>query len=497
MEVSTTTMTTATTNPNNNIGTTTNQPSASNMITSPATNVTANMTNINNNITGNSRPSNGNDCSQSYMQKQSTLDQSSNNNQITLVQDSVRSIDQSILKQTTDSVVVLHNNGHRNNTIGSYTGFQSTNNSQICSIQSMKPAQAFNTLATPNDDSFFVNEPVNIERVFVSDIKETIETILDRVEAELMHCMASASSQSSSLYVNDESLTGFTSFVRPLLDVSIDDDYDNRPKDIVTLRNLELTPPPTDETTVTPEPKSTQRRTKRTLSESTSETNEDSNTEGRSKRQRKQTQLFQVVTTKETRKSVAIDQTKTPKSSNKSISSSAQKQTKTPAGSVKRGTKSKSPVSMPLAQQHLPPTPTPPPQSQPAQPQLQPQQLSPSLAPPMQIPPDVIFYEKNDYLAIRNEENSFYLCQLTESVRIQKDFIKIRWLDTKDDGKSYFLTAHYDKIPQKSIIMPVLLEKLKSQRRGEQRFSLDDQNKDNIMDRLKRSLNIPADNEQP
>jgi len=102
----------------------------------------------------------------------------------------------------------------------------------------------------------------------------------------------------------------------------------------------------------------------------------------------------------------------------------------------------------------------------------------------------VIFYEKNDYLAIRNEENLFYLCQLTENVRVQKPHIKVRWLDTNDGGKTYFLTSHYDMVPQKSIIMPVIPITLKGKRKGQQIFALDDQVKESIMDRLKKSLHF-------
>lgn len=103
---------------------------------------------------------------------------------------------------------------------------------------------------------------------------------------------------------------------------------------------------------------------------------------------------------------------------------------------------------------------------------------------------DVIFYEKDDYLAIRNEENSFYLCKLTENVRVLRPMIKVRWLDTDNDGKTYFLTSHYDKVPQKSIIMPVSPNKIKGTKKNEQLFTLDDEDKIAIMDRLKRSLTI-------
>lgn len=106
---------------------------------------------------------------------------------------------------------------------------------------------------------------------------------------------------------------------------------------------------------------------------------------------------------------------------------------------------------------------------------------------------DVIHYEKNDYLAVRNEHNTFYLSQLMETVRSVRPMMKVRWLDTNDEGKTYYLTGQYDKVPQKSVIMPVDLNKLKSDKKGDQLFSLSDEVRQSINERLERSLLVSSD----
>lgn len=105
---------------------------------------------------------------------------------------------------------------------------------------------------------------------------------------------------------------------------------------------------------------------------------------------------------------------------------------------------------------------------------------------------DVIHYDKNDFLAIRNEENTFYLAQLAETVRSAKPNMKVRWLDTEDNGKTYFLTNQYDQIPQKSIIMPVELNKLKSDKKHSY-YAMDDEVKENVLDRLSKSIIVSND----
>ena len=339
----------------------------------------------------------------------------------------------------------------------------------------------------PPDNNQQLIENNNIELLRI-DIKKLLENIINRIESSeqqhqtpiheqqnqlqkkkqpqldvtatinttIIASQTSTASESNDDLNNVSTLVNATLTTNPIIEDD-DDDYD-KPKDIVTLRNLEITPPPPPpaeelESNIGDEEEperssSNSRNNKRTHSEST-ELSDESMSGGRSKRLRRQTKLFQV---EEAKKPV-----KTAKAS--------KVQTEKPTSSRKRTTSTKK-------QAPIPPQP----------------QISQELQ-------DVIFYEKNDYLAIRNEENSFYLCQLAENVRVQKPLIKVKWLDTADDGKTYFLTAHYDKVPQKSIIMPVILNQLKTGKKSEQLFSLDDEHKESVMDRLRRSLNVTTEGE--
>lgn len=182
-------------------------------------------------------------------------------------------------------------------------------------------------------------------------------------------------------------------------------------------------------------------------------TDEDPDEAGRGKRRRTQTKLFQVGDAPE-------DQTSTSSSAPTPVKSIPDQ----PASKKKKSRVSSSPAG---------------------QSNLSIQETSIHEA---QHGQDVIHYEKNDYLAIRNEHDHFYLCQLTHTVRSARPFMTVKWLDTEDDGKTYRLTHQQDKIPQKSVIMPVDLKRLKSEKKGEQLFSLADDVKEVVMERLKRSL---------
>lgn len=241
--------------------------------------------------------------------------------------------------------------------------------------------------------------------------------------------------------------------------------------DIVALKNLEITPPPPvitedktenksakvskTEQSMTPAQRSVKRKKSPIPSSSIQNLDDSSKSGSRSKRQRTQTKLFQAGDA-----SFAEDSEVSASSSKKPAT--AKPQAPRPRRSTTQSPKQKEQSTAP----------------------------SPDSTLRTEDPQDVIFYEKNDYLAIRNEENTYYLCQLMENVRSNRPMIKVKWLDTSDGGKTYFLTNQYDKIPQKSIIMPVTPNTLKSGKKGEQLYALDDQVKDNITERLKRSISI-------
>lgn len=232
----------------------------------------------------------------------------------------------------------------------------------------------------------------------------------------------------------------------------LNDFNEEKAKDIVTLEKLAFTPPtkPSTPAPVDNEDDKINRRKKR--AHTSSVTPDDQNTTeatgGRSKRQRTQTQLFQA--------GVAINDSNT---STRSRPARRDRKRSTGSSSTHSEVSKVQEPTAPIVNNAN-----------------------------TEIPPDVIFYEKNDYLAIRNEENSFYLCQLAENVRFQRPMVKVKWLDTKDDGKTYFLTAHFDQVPQKSIIMPVTLERSRNDKKGKLAFTLLDEVREGIMDRLKRSL---------
>lgn len=277
-----------------------------------------------------------------------------------------------------------------------------------------------------------------------------------------------------------------SAIVEHTADQELDDlkDEEEKEKEMVTLRNLEISPPPqstsamadadvsitmetiekadeNDESTNL-QARSAEKR-KRTTSTSTTDPNEsvESVEGGRSKRQRTQTKLFQIGETH---------------SHDDSITSVASSRSRASTKASSRGSRKKSTNSSTASES--------------ANISANDSTVTQQPNNPANDLHDVIFYEKNDYLAIRNEENTFYLCQLTENVRSKRPTIRIKWLDTNNDGKTYFLTSQYDMVPQKSIIMVVGLNKLKSEKKGEQLFSLADQDKDQIMERLKRSLSF-------
>lgn len=288
--------------------------------------------------------------------------------------------------------------------------------------------EANNASISPETLANVMNNNHHSDEPLFADIKEFIDSLLASVELNNYPIVTATTSLTSTYDPCTK-----VSLITP---IKIEDDDVTKAKDIVLLRNLEITPPPQELIhKATPSPNSIKeirnntakkcRSSKRTQSEQSDE----SSASGRSKRQRRQTELFQVDSVRKT-------------------------------ATTRKQTRPDTPQIIRQAEQKY---------------------------------PDVIFYERGDHLAIRNEDDTFFLGQLTENVRVEKTFVKIRWLDTDNDGKTYFLTSHYDKIPQKSIIMPVELEKLKTEKKSRQFYTINDQIKNSVLDRLKRSINLQTE----
>lgn len=253
----------------------------------------------------------------------------------------------------------------------------------------------------------------------------------------------------------------------PQLEDYHDDSREEKTKDIITLRNLEISPPPTvaeeppkDKETIADTTENHRQKRRRTCSPEATKLNESTENSGRSKRQRRQTKLFQAGDV-QTDYILDGDDSLTP-------TPPAKSRTSRPTSRIrKKSTTSSSTSDVNSIAQVAVDTD---------------QQIASKL------------YEKNDYLAIRNEDNSFYLCQLTEDVDTTRTMIKVRWLDIKEGEKFYFLTSQNDLIPQASIIMPVTFpDRPKNEKKGKQYFELEEEVRENIMERLKRSLNMTTE----
>lgn len=265
-------------------------------------------------------------------------------------------------------------------------------------------------------------------------------------------------------------LDGIVSEITKVDDLT--DVQEDKAKDMVTLKNLEISPPPLAEGTEKNNEEKTEgetelgkvstkgqpkKRKRNDNSGSAPERCESTESGSRTKRQRTQTKLFQAGDAKSYEEPTLLSSSTKTKPSTRPAARNRKKST----------TSSNSDANLTAQDNIIQDTTT----------DLQ----------------DVIFYEKNDYLAIRNEEDSFFLCQLAETVRVKRPLLRVKWLDTKNGGQTYFLTSHYDKVPRKSIIVPVSLNKLKSEKKGEQTFTLSDHDRLNIEERLKRSLNAQTE----
>ncbi|GLJ59122.1 hypothetical protein SUGI_1493240 [Cryptomeria japonica] len=252
-----------------------------------------------------------------------------------------------------------------------------------------------------------------------------------------------------------------------LLEDDNDDSREEKTKDIITLRNLEISPPPIlceeptkDKETIADTHENHRPKRRRTCSPEATKLNDSTENSGRSKRQRRQTKLFQAG-------DVQTDYVLDGDDSLASTPSAKARTSRPTSRNRKKSTTSSSTSDVNSIAQAAIDTD---------------QQIVNKL------------YEKNDYLAIRNEDNSFYLCQLTEDVDTTRTMIKVRWLDIKEGEKFYFLTSQNDLIPQASIIMPITFpDRPKNEKKGKQYFELEEEVRENIMDRLKRSLNMTTE----
>lgn len=56
----------------------------------------------------------------------------------------------------------------------------------------------------------------------------------------------------------------------------------------------------------------------------------------------------------------------------------------------------------------------------------------------------IVLY-RNEYLAVRNPDAGFYLCQACQNVKRRTTTFSIRWLSPQEDNQDLFSPDYYDK----------------------------------------------------
>ena len=85
-------------------------------------------------------------------------------------------------------------------------------------------------------------------------------------------------------------------------------------------------------------------------------------------------------------------------------------------------------------------------------------------------------------MAVRNEDNSFYLCQTKENISKRSKKIRIRWLTQTDDNENLYFKDYLDWIVFECILSNVKLNKV------EDKFELNENERSRILKVLKQSI---------
>ncbi|XP_050544716.1 uncharacterized protein LOC126907456 isoform X2 [Daktulosphaira vitifoliae] len=100
-----------------------------------------------------------------------------------------------------------------------------------------------------------------------------------------------------------------------------------------------------------------------------------------------------------------------------------------------------------------------------------------------------VFY-KNEFLAVRNEEGGFYLCQAMQNIHRASRRIRIRWLAQHPDDE--FTPDFYDHTEFDCILTNITLKKVQKEQ-----WKLPEKEKLRIENILKRSIDVEKGSEKP
>ena len=98
-------------------------------------------------------------------------------------------------------------------------------------------------------------------------------------------------------------------------------------------------------------------------------------------------------------------------------------------------------------------------------------------------PDDLTVFFRNEYLAVRNPDAGFYLCQACQNVKRRTTSFSIRWLDPHKDNPDLYSPDYYDKTDLATVLTNVTVE-----RKSGGIVYLSSEEKDRVMNILTRAI---------
>lgn len=92
---------------------------------------------------------------------------------------------------------------------------------------------------------------------------------------------------------------------------------------------------------------------------------------------------------------------------------------------------------------------------------------------------------RNEFLALRNDEGGFFLCQAIQNVYKSSPRIRIRWLSEEKQNQSVYGLDFYDHTDIECVLTTVSLEK---QAKG--KFELTKGERERVQNILQKALNV-------
>ncbi|XP_078592750.1 poly [ADP-ribose] polymerase tankyrase-like isoform X2 [Branchiostoma floridae x Branchiostoma japonicum] len=71
----------------------------------------------------------------------------------------------------------------------------------------------------------------------------------------------------------------------------------------------------------------------------------------------------------------------------------------------------------------------------------------------------ILYFYRGEYIAVRNDEGSFYLCEASQNIYNTSKTFKVRWLEI-EDAPNIYRKSYYDNIELESIITHVKLQRM-------------------------------------